>query len=78
MCDSLSPVVLLGSGLSVAAGTARALGPTGLLPVLFGDADTALAEHYLPVWLPLTLLVTISTVVAYVCGVAAAAQSAAT
>ncbi|MFX0580548.1 EamA family transporter [Nocardia nepalensis] len=72
--DSLSPVVLLGSGLSVAAATAWTLGLTGLLPVLFGDADTALAEQHIPVWLSLTLLVTISTVVAYACGVAGAAR----
>ncbi|MEV5837420.1 hypothetical protein [Nocardia sp. NPDC052112] len=61
-------------GLSVAAATAWTLGLTGLLPVPFGAADTALAEHHLPVWLSLALLVTIGTVVAHVRGVAGAAR----
>jgi drug/metabolite transporter (DMT)-like permease len=72
--DSLSPVVLLGSGLTVAAATAWVLGLTGLLPLRFGESTTSLAEHHIPAGLSLTSLVVISTVVAYVCSVAGAAR----
>lgn len=72
--DSLSPVTLLGAGMGVAALTAWALGLTAVLPLEFGAGTATLAEHRLPVWAALALLIAISTVVAYLCGVAGAAR----
>ncbi|UGT60025.1 DMT family transporter [Nocardia asteroides] len=74
----LSPVALLGSGLTVAALTTWLLAGIGALPLVVG-AGTALMDHReLPVPLALTLLVLVSTVLAYLCGVAGAARLGAT
>lgn len=72
--DSLSPVTLLGAGLGVAALTAWALGLAAVLPLHFGTSTAVMAERELPVWVALALLIAISTVVAYLCGVAGAAR----
>lgn len=72
--DSLSPVALLGAGLTVAAATSWILAAVGLLPLLFGGNTATLAEHHLPAAVSLALLVVISTVVAYLSGVAGAAR----
>ncbi|MGW4370855.1 DMT family transporter [Nocardia takedensis] len=72
--DSMSPVVLLGAGLTVAALAAWALALTGALPARFGDAAVTLAEHRIPAALSLGLLILISTVIAYLSGVAGAAR----
>jgi drug/metabolite transporter (DMT)-like permease len=70
----LRPVVLLGAGLTVAAATVWLLAAVRLLPVAFGDHPTTLAGHRVPVAVPLALLIGISTVIAYLCGVAGAAR----
>ncbi|WP_172964575.1 DMT family transporter [Nocardia sp. FDAARGOS_372] len=72
--DSLAPVTLLGAGLGVAAVTSWALGLSSVLPLHFGTSTAVLAARELPVWAALALLITISTVVAYACGVAGAAR----
>ncbi|MCP2289291.1 EamA family transporter [Nocardia amikacinitolerans] len=76
--DSLRPVVLLGAGLTVAALTSWTLGALTVLPIHFGGATASMAERHLPVWLALTLLILLSTVLAYLCGVAGAARIGAT
>ncbi|NEW39082.1 DMT family transporter [Nocardia cyriacigeorgica] len=76
--DSLSPVVLLGTGLTVAAASMWTLTALGVLPVMLGGREATLAEHSIPVAVSLALLVAISTVVAYLCGVAGAARIGAT
>ncbi|MEV6273880.1 DMT family transporter [Nocardia sp. NPDC051832] len=68
------PVVLLGTGLTVAAVTSWVLALTQVLPVHLGAGTVTLAEHRIPAWLSLTLLILISTVIAYLCGVAGAAR----
>ncbi|WP_429421843.1 EamA family transporter [Nocardia sp. GAS34] len=70
----LRPVVLLGTGLTAAAATVWVLAAVRLLPVAFGDHPTTLAAHRIPVAVPMALLILISTVVAYLCGVAGAAR----
>lgn len=72
--DSLSPVTLLGAGLAVAAVTAWVLGLASVLPLHVGASTAVMAERGLPVWVALALLIAISTVVAYLCGVAGAAR----
>ncbi|MFI9506379.1 DMT family transporter [Nocardia sp. NPDC052566] len=71
--DSLSQVTLLGSGLTIAAATAWVLVITGVLPGVVGSGTARLADHDIPVPLALTLLV-LSTVTAYLAGVAGAAR----
>ncbi|MBH0777560.1 EamA family transporter [Nocardia bovistercoris] len=72
--DTMSPVVLLGAGMTVAAVTAWALALIHLLPLRFGTASVTLAEHRVPTAVSLALLVMVSTVAAYLCGVAGAAR----
>ncbi|WP_067861480.1 EamA family transporter [Nocardia shimofusensis] len=72
--DNLSPVTLLGAGLSVAAVTAWVLGLVTVLPLQVGESTAVMAERPLPVWVALALLIAVSTVVAYLCGVAGAAR----
>ncbi len=76
--DSLRPVVLLGTGLTVAAATSWTLGALTVLPIHFGGATATMAERHLPAWVALALLILLSTVVAYLCGVAGAARIGAT
>lgn len=71
---TLRPVVLLSTGLTAAATTAWGLAAVRLLPLTFGDHPTTLAAHRVPVAVPMTLLILISTVAAYLCGVAGAAR----
>ncbi|MFC9892398.1 DMT family transporter [Nocardia sp. NPDC127579] len=68
------PTVLLGTGLTVAAATSWILAVTQVLPLRTGAGTVTLAEHRIPAALSLVLLILISTVVAYVCGVAGAAR----
>ncbi len=76
--DSLRPVVLLGTGLTVAAVTSWTLGVLTVLPIHLGSATATMAERHLPAWVALVLLILLSTVVAYLCGVAGAARIGAT
>ncbi|MEU8896882.1 EamA family transporter [Nocardia sp. NPDC048505] len=68
------PVVLLGTGLSVAAAASWILALTQVLPAHVGARTVTLADHRIPAALSLVLLVAISTVIAYLCGVAGAAR----
>lgn len=68
------PVVLLGTGLTVAAATSWLLAAVQVLPVHIGAGTVTLADHRIPAFLSLALLVLISTVIAYLCGVAGAAR----
>ncbi|MGV9612453.1 EamA family transporter [Nocardia xishanensis] len=76
--DSLRPVVLLGAGLTVAAVTSWVLGALTVLPFHIGSATAAMGERRLPAWAALALLILLSTVVAYLCGVAGAVRIGAT
>ncbi|MGW0248708.1 EamA family transporter [Nocardia goodfellowii] len=68
------PVVLLATGLTVAATTSWILAVAQVLPVHIGAGTVTLAEHRIPAPMSLTLLILISTVIAYLCGVAGAAR----
>ncbi|NMN96267.1 EamA family transporter [Antrihabitans stalactiti] len=67
---SPSPVVTMAYGMVFAALAVGALGVTGLFTMTFATDPAVLASHDLPWILPLVLLITISTVVAYLCGIA--------
>lgn len=67
----LNPVVLAASGLTVSAVLIGLLGLTGLLPLSFSSSNVAVADHSVGVWLPIAVLVVISTVIAYLTGIAA-------
>ncbi|MFP5308231.1 MAG: EamA family transporter [Actinomycetes bacterium] len=69
--DALPPVVLAAGGTTVGAVAIAAIGATGALPLTASASDVTLAGATLPVLVPLALLVVISTVVAYVTGIAA-------
>ncbi|MFG1794358.1 EamA family transporter [Nocardia sp. NPDC049149] len=72
--DRLSPVALLGSGLTVAAMAAWLAGVAGVLPLVFGGGTATLAAQHIPAAVSLALLVLLSTVVAYLSSVAGAAR----
>ncbi|MDV6276784.1 EamA family transporter [Rhodococcus erythropolis] len=67
----LHPVVLAASGLTVSALVIGTLGLVGILPFHFSASNTVVAEHSVGVWLPVTVLVLVSTVIAYLTGIAA-------
>ena len=67
----LHPVVLAASGLTVSALIIGTLGLVGILPFQFSASNTVVAEHSVGVWLPVTVLVLVSTVIAYLTGIAA-------
>ncbi|MFD6512791.1 DMT family transporter [Rhodococcus sp. NPDC060176] len=67
----LHPVVLAASGLTVSALVIGTLGLVGILPFQFSASNTVVAEHSVGVWLPVTVLVLVSTVIAYLTGIAA-------
>ncbi|MBT2265589.1 EamA family transporter [Rhodococcus erythropolis] len=69
----LHPVVLAASGLTVSALVIGALGLVGILPFQFSASNTVVAEHSVGVWLPVAVLVLVSTVIAYLTGIAAIA-----
>ncbi|MBJ8339323.1 DMT family transporter [Antrihabitans sp. YC3-6] len=68
--DSLAPIVLLASGMTVAAATAGVLIATQIMSATFATDSVDLAGQQLPWYVPLFLLITVSTVLAYVFGVA--------
>lgn len=70
----LTPVALLGSGLTAAALTTWALAGIGVLPLVVGGGTAVLDRRDLPVPVALTLLVLVCTVLAYLFGVAGAAR----
>lgn len=67
----LQPVVLAASGLTVSALVIGALGLVGILPLEFSASNAVVAEHSVSVWLPVAVLVLVSTVIAYLTGIAA-------
>lgn len=67
----LHPVVLAASGLTVSALVIGALGLVGILPLEFSASNAVVAEHSVGVWLPVVVLVLVSTVIAYLTGIAA-------
>jgi len=67
----LQPVVLAASGLTVSALVIGALGLVGILPLEFSASNAVVAEHSVGVWLPVAVLVLVSTVIAYLTGIAA-------
>ncbi|MGV0154879.1 EamA family transporter [Rhodococcus sp. GB-02] len=67
----LHPVVLAASGLTVSALVIGALGLVGILPLEFSASNAVVAEHSVGVWLPVAVLVLVSTVIAYLTGIAA-------
>ncbi|TQJ38962.1 threonine/homoserine efflux transporter RhtA [Arthrobacter sp. SLBN-112] len=70
--DTLPPIVLASGGLMVGAAVMWLAAATGLLPMAFGTADTALGPWTVPWWVSLAGLVVLATVLAYVSGVMAA------
>ncbi|MGR6583429.1 EamA family transporter [Rhodococcus qingshengii] len=67
----LHPVVLAASGLTVSAVVIGALGLVGVLPLQFSASNAVVADHSANVWLPVVVLVLVSTVIAYLTGIAA-------
>ena len=67
----LHPVVLAASGLTVSAVVIGALGLVGVLPLKFSDSNAVVADHSVNVCLPVVFLVLVSTVIAYLTGIAA-------
>ncbi|WP_285182019.1 EamA family transporter [Rhodococcus sp. MEB032] len=67
----LHPVVLAASGLTVSAVVIGALGLVGVLPFQFSASNAVVADHLVNVWLPVVVLVLVSTVIAYLTGIAA-------
>ncbi|MBQ7805568.1 EamA family transporter [Rhodococcus sp. (in: high G+C Gram-positive bacteria)] len=67
----LHPVVLAASGLTVSAVVIGALGLVGVLPLQFSASNAVVADHSVNVWLPVVVLVLVSTVIAYLHGIAA-------
>ena len=67
----LHPVVLAASGLTVSAVVIGALGLVGVLPLHFSASNAVVADHSVNVWLPVVVLVLVSTVIAYLTGIAA-------
>ncbi|MGC0362508.1 drug/metabolite transporter (DMT)-like permease [Rhodococcus sp. 27YEA15] len=67
----LHPVVLAASGLTVSTVVIGALGLIGILPLAFSSSPVVVADHTVGIWLPLLVLVLVSTVVAYLTGIAA-------
>lgn len=67
----LHPVVLAASGLTVSAMVIGALGLVGVLPLQFSASNAVVADHSVNVWLPVVVLVLVSTVIAYLTGIAA-------
>ncbi len=67
----LQPVVLAASGLTVSALVIGALGLVGILPLEFSASNAVVAEHSVSVSLPVAVLVLVSTVIAYLTGIAA-------
>ncbi|KPH15822.1 MULTISPECIES: EamA family transporter [Rhodococcus] len=67
----LHPVVLAASGLTVSAVVIGALGLVGVLPLQFSASNSVVADHSVNVWLPVVVLVLVSTVIAYLTGIAA-------
>ncbi|UWX97047.1 DMT family transporter [Arthrobacter zhaoxinii] len=70
--DSLPPLVLATGGMLVGGATMAVLGMTGILPLAFSTADVDLGGWQTAWWVPLTGLVLLSTVLAYVTGIIAA------
>ncbi|MGI9018127.1 MAG: EamA family transporter [Euzebya sp.] len=71
--DGLPPVVLAGGGLLVGTVAIAVVGTLGILPLSFSTASVTLLERQVNWMLPVLFLVVISTVVAYVTGIVAAA-----
>ncbi|OQM82898.1 EamA family transporter [Rhodococcus sp. 66b] len=67
----LHPAVLAASGLTVSAVVIGALGLVGVLPLQFSASNAVVADHSVNVWLPVVVLVLVSTVIAYLTGIAA-------
>ncbi|MCQ4147978.1 EamA family transporter [Rhodococcus qingshengii] len=67
----LHPVVLAASGLTVSAVVIGALGLVGVLPLQFSASNAVVADQSVNVWLPVVVLVLVSTVIAYLTGIAA-------
>ncbi|MET8312825.1 DMT family transporter [Rhodococcus erythropolis] len=67
----LHPVVLAASGLTVSAVVIGALGLVGVVPLQFSASNAVVADHSVNVWLPVVVLVLVSTVIAYLTGIAA-------
>ena len=67
----LHPVVLAASGLTVSAVVIGALGLVGVLPLQFSASNAVVADRSVSVWLPVVVLVLVSTVIAYLTGIAA-------
>ncbi|QSE40082.1 EamA family transporter [Rhodococcus erythropolis] len=67
----LHPVVLAASGLTVSAVVIGGLGLVGVLPLQFSASNAVVADHSVNVWLPVVVLVLVSTVIAYLTGIAA-------
>ena len=67
----LHPVVLAASGLTVSAVVIGALGLVGVLPLQFSASNAVVADHSVNVWLPVVVMVLVSTVIAYLTGIAA-------
>lgn len=76
--SGMSPVVMTGGGLVVGAVTLAAVGRTGILPLSTSDRPALLAGATVPWWLPVTGLVLVSTVGAFLTGILATRRLGAT
>lgn len=74
----IPPLPFTGLGLAVAAVVLSTVSAIGVLPFAASTVDTEIAGAQVPVWIAVTGMVLISTVLSYVLGVAAARRLGAT
>ena len=72
--DTLSPIVLAGSGLAIGAALIAVLGVVGLLPLRFVDQPVVIAGVTTSWVVPLVLLVLVTAVLSYLTGIVATAR----
>jgi drug/metabolite transporter (DMT)-like permease len=72
--DELSPVVLAGGGLAVGTVTVALAGLVGLAPLRVTAAEVSLLGTTVSWLVPVVILIVVSTVAAYLTGIAAAAR----
>jgi drug/metabolite transporter (DMT)-like permease len=69
--EAIPPLLLTTAGTGVGALVLLAVGATGLLPLAASTGPTTLAGATVPWWVPMSLLIVVSAVIAYLTGVVA-------
>jgi drug/metabolite transporter (DMT)-like permease len=69
--EAIPPLLLTTAGTGVGAVALLVVGATGLLPLAASTGPTTLAGSSVPWWVPMSLLIGVSAVVAYLTGVVA-------